>query len=74
MCVCVKTSENSNIYILGIILPIELKFGVHLKQTQPILWYHFRGNSLKDWDFMTIGIFWKMSVTASAAENFKRSR
>ena len=31
-CVYVKTSENSSLCISGITRPIELKFGVHLKQ------------------------------------------
>ena len=33
VCVCVKTSENLSFYISGITLLIELKFGVHLKQS-----------------------------------------
>ena len=35
--VCVKTLKNSSFCISGIIRTIELKFGVHLKQTQLFL-------------------------------------
>ena len=43
VCVChVKTSENSSFCISGITRPIELKFGVSLKQMQRLLSYQFR--------------------------------
>ena len=72
--VCIKTWENSSFCISGILRPIELKFGVHSKQMWPFLWYHFRLNwyLLNVFEFLIL-IFWKMSVTALAAANFKRS-
>ena len=42
------------------------------KQTRPFVWYHFHKNWFMDWDLRT-WIFWKMSVTALATRNFKRS-
>ena len=69
----VKTSENSSFCTSGIIRPIGLKFGVHhLKQTRPFFLYHFRQYWFTDCDFMTVWIFWKISVIAVAAANFKR--
>ena len=76
VCVCFKTYANWSFCNSGsfgcIIRLIELKLGEDLKQTTPFLWYCFRWNWFMDWDFMT-WIFWKTSVNALAAENFKRS-
>ena len=52
VCMYVKTSQNSRFCIPGITESIKLKFGVHLKQTPPFLWYHFRCN------YSWIGILW----------------
>ena len=68
---CVKTSENSSFRISGITRPFTLKFGVHLKQTQPFLWYHFR----KNW-FIRLGFsddlnFLKNVCNCSSCPKFK---
>ena len=37
MYVCYDLGKFQLLYISGIVQPVELKFGVHLKQTQPSL-------------------------------------
>ena len=61
-CLCIKKSSTGTVIFKQIFLQCFLQFtvqyGLHSKQTRPILRYNFRSIWFMDWNFK-ISIFWK---------------